>query len=244
LSIGEVAGLAGVTTRAVRHYHSVGLVPEPARGSSGYRHYRAEDLVALVRVARLRALGMPIADIRARIATPEMSEMTLSDSLRSLADELDGEIQRLSATRDRLRDLAGSESFGNPADTLTRALRARRVLEPEQELPAAERTAAELLDALHPGGMSGLVDQAAGLLGDQEAMTWLAPLIERFRAVDDRSSDTELEVLAADLARALPRPPQAAPPIDTALVDKLLGDRLSPAQRRLMHLMRRAMDRK
>jgi hypothetical protein len=92
--------------------------------------------------------------------------------------------------------------------------------------------------------MSGLVDQAAGLLGDQEAMTWLAPLIERFRAVDDRSSDTELEVLAADLARALPRPPQAAPPIDTALVDKLLGDRLSPAQRRLMHLVRRAMDRK
>jgi DNA-binding transcriptional MerR regulator len=243
LSIGEVARLAGVTTRAVRHYHAVGLVPEPARASSGYRQYRAEDLVALVRVARLRVLGMPIADIRARITATEMSEMTLSDSLRSLADELDGEIQRLSATRDRLRDLAGSEGFGNPADTLAQALRARRLLDAEQELAAAERTAAELLDALHPGGMSGVVDQAAGLLGDREAMTRLAPLIERFRALDDRSSDTELEALAADFASALPRPEHAAPPIDTALVDKLLGDRLSPAQRRLMHLVRRAMDR-
>ena len=59
LSIGEVAQLAGVTTRTVRHYHAIGLLPEPQRDGSWYRRYDASDVVAVVRVVRLRALGMP-----------------------------------------------------------------------------------------------------------------------------------------------------------------------------------------
>jgi hypothetical protein len=90
--------------------------------------------------------------------------------------------------------------------------------------------------------MAGLADQAAGLLGDREARTRLAPLIERFRGLDERSSNAELEALAAEFATALPRPQHAAPPIDIALMDRLLGARLTPPQRRLMHLIRRAMD--
>ncbi|MBV9856444.1 MAG: MerR family DNA-binding transcriptional regulator, partial [Streptosporangiaceae bacterium] len=31
MRIGELAGLAGVSTRAIRHYHQIGLLPEPAR---------------------------------------------------------------------------------------------------------------------------------------------------------------------------------------------------------------------
>ncbi len=37
LTIGQLAAYAGVTVRAVRHYHQVGLLPEPERDASGYR---------------------------------------------------------------------------------------------------------------------------------------------------------------------------------------------------------------
>jgi len=39
MRIGELAGLIGISTRAIRHYHRVGLLPEPARKANGYREY-------------------------------------------------------------------------------------------------------------------------------------------------------------------------------------------------------------
>jgi DNA-binding transcriptional MerR regulator len=239
LSIGEIARLAGVTPRAIRHYHAMGLLPEPGRVSSGHRRYGADDVIALVRVARLRALGMPIPQIRDRLAT---TGGTLSAGLMSLADELDGEIHRLAATRDRLRELAAAQTFDNPAQALAQALRGHRLLGEDQELPPEEVAAAELLDALHPRGMPGVLDQAGTLLADPDSLGRLAPLLERFRALGDAPSDAEVDSLAADLAAALPRPEHAAPPIDVGLMDQLLGDRLTVAQRRVMHRLRRESD--
>ena len=37
MRIGELAGLVGISTRAIRHYHRVGPLPEPARTANGYR---------------------------------------------------------------------------------------------------------------------------------------------------------------------------------------------------------------
>jgi hypothetical protein len=59
LRIGELARLAETTVRAVRHYHAVGLLPEPERDHSGYRRYSSVALLQLLRVRRMRALGLP-----------------------------------------------------------------------------------------------------------------------------------------------------------------------------------------
>ncbi|MFD0852085.1 MerR family DNA-binding transcriptional regulator, partial [Actinomadura adrarensis] len=40
MRIGELAALVGVSTRTVRHYHHLGLLPEPERRANGYREYR------------------------------------------------------------------------------------------------------------------------------------------------------------------------------------------------------------
>jgi DNA-binding transcriptional MerR regulator len=37
LTISRLAAYAGVTVRALRHYHQIGLLPEPERDHSGYR---------------------------------------------------------------------------------------------------------------------------------------------------------------------------------------------------------------
>jgi DNA-binding transcriptional MerR regulator len=64
LTIGQVAAYAGVTVRAVRHYHQRGLLAEPARGSSGYRRYDAEAVVDLIRIKTLSHAGVPLARIQ------------------------------------------------------------------------------------------------------------------------------------------------------------------------------------
>jgi DNA-binding transcriptional MerR regulator len=62
-SIQEVARLAGITSRALRHYGDVGLVPPSRIGSNGYRYYDADSLVRLQRVLLLRELGLGIPAI-------------------------------------------------------------------------------------------------------------------------------------------------------------------------------------
>jgi len=39
MRIGELATLVGVSTRTVRHYHHVRVLPEPTRSANGYREY-------------------------------------------------------------------------------------------------------------------------------------------------------------------------------------------------------------
>src|ERR1700748_2547752 len=64
LTIGQLASYAGVTIRAVRHYHQVGLLPEPERDSSGYRTYDAAAVVRLIRIRTLAEAGVPLARVQ------------------------------------------------------------------------------------------------------------------------------------------------------------------------------------
>ncbi len=59
----EIAQLAGVTVRALRHYHAIGLLPEPPRAENGYRDYGADELVRLLRIKRLTTLGFSLSSI-------------------------------------------------------------------------------------------------------------------------------------------------------------------------------------
>lgn len=157
-------GARWVTPQTVRYYHTITLLPEPSRDASGYRRYGGAEVIELVRVARLRALEMSLSQIAQRVAATDSDDFSLSVRLDALADELDAEIDRLVRTRDRLRALAGSETFSQPVRTLTQALTAQGVLGPAERLGAGEKWAAAILDALHPDGMSGVLAQADRLL--------------------------------------------------------------------------------
>ena len=58
LTISQLASYAGVTVRAVRHYHAKGLLPEPERDHSGYRRYGAAAVVELIRIRTLAEAGV------------------------------------------------------------------------------------------------------------------------------------------------------------------------------------------
>ena len=63
-SIVEVARHAGVSSRTLRHYDDLGLVPPAYVGSNGYRYYEQEQLMRLQEVLLLRELGLSLDAIR------------------------------------------------------------------------------------------------------------------------------------------------------------------------------------
>jgi DNA-binding transcriptional MerR regulator len=237
LSVGEVARLAGVSTRTVRHYHAVGLLPEPHRDSLDYRRYSSQDLITLVRAVRLRALGMPLPQVAARLADSAEAGGA-SGSLRALADELDDEIVRLAATRDRLRELAGSDVFDQPVQALTRVLRESGLIGASDELRTGQEWAAALLDAVHPEGMSGVLSQASGLLSDPEAAAELVALFEQVRRLGSRASEAQVDALATQVAAIVTRYVDGVSLADPELIDKVFADRLNRPQRRFIHQLR------
>src|SRR5205085_6769738 len=66
LSIGEVAQQTGLTVHALRYYEREGLLltQHITRGTGGHRRYTAMDVKWLVLCIKLRASGMPLAQIR------------------------------------------------------------------------------------------------------------------------------------------------------------------------------------
>lgn len=236
LTIGELAGLAGVSTRTVRHYHAVGLLPEPERDASGYRRYAAADVVALVRIVRLRAVGMPISRIAAQVKDP----VDGLGELRRLAEELREEIDRLSTLHDRLIQMT-EQAVPGPAEALAHALRDAGRLPPDTALSRSEAAATELVDALHPGGVSGVLDAMSAVLADPARANRLAELIHRVQTLPDDADDEQLDQLVDELVSVLPRANPAPVPVDVPTLEKLLGRRLTDAQRRFHRRMHAAL---
>jgi DNA-binding transcriptional MerR regulator len=103
MRIGELAALVGVSTRAIRHYHHQGLMPEPERLPNGYREYRLGDAVALARIRRLGELGLSLDEIRDVLADDRGRE--LREVLLELDADLEREEQAIRERRDRLSRL-------------------------------------------------------------------------------------------------------------------------------------------
>ena len=66
LGIGEVARQTGLSVHALRYYEREGLMlsRHVTRGTGGHRRYSRQDVLWLRMCTRLRASGMPLAQIR------------------------------------------------------------------------------------------------------------------------------------------------------------------------------------
>lgn len=102
ITIGQLADYAGVTIKAIRHYHERGLLPEPDRDSSGYRRYTAQDAITLVKIRTLAHAGVPLARIEDLLgADPDALTAAIAEIDQDLADR----IAQLRRTRDQLAQL-------------------------------------------------------------------------------------------------------------------------------------------
>ncbi|MEZ5407720.1 MAG: MerR family transcriptional regulator [Acidimicrobiales bacterium] len=101
-SIGDLAQLAGVTPRMLRHYHDLGLlVPAAVDDASGYRRYHETQLADLLQVLALKGLGFSLAEI-GRVAKGGVSPAELRGMLLLRRSEVEAELAEASARLERV----------------------------------------------------------------------------------------------------------------------------------------------
>jgi len=94
-SIAQVARMSNVTSRTLRHYADIGLLPPAYIGGNGYRYYEREQLLLLQEILVLRELGLGL-DVIGKTLSGEQDRL---DALRR-------HHRRLLAERDRFDRLA------------------------------------------------------------------------------------------------------------------------------------------
>jgi Cu(I)-responsive transcriptional regulator len=108
-NIGEASALAGVSAKMIRHYESIGLIPEAARTFAGYRLYSDADVHRLQFIKRARTLGFSIKQIEALLSLWDDRSRASADVKRlakAHAAELAQRIEEMQAMQRTLETLA------------------------------------------------------------------------------------------------------------------------------------------
>lgn len=108
MRIGELAARVGVNPKTVRYYEEIGLLPEPARTPSGYRHYGEDDVARLVFIKTAQRLNVSLDEIGEILRFGERGERPCDYVLAVLdrqVAELDERIAEMHRLRDRLAGL-------------------------------------------------------------------------------------------------------------------------------------------
>lgn len=180
LTIGRLASYAGVTIRAVRHYHQIGLLPEPERDASGYRTYDAGAVVRLIRIRTLAEAGVPLARVRELLdADPE----TFAAATAEIDRQLRAQIRALQEHRRRIARLGSSDSLAVPVEVADYLDRLRAMGAPEAAI-TPERDAWILMAARYPDMIPALMADKTAQLANPEVVR-LYQLIGRIAESED-----------------------------------------------------------
>jgi DNA-binding transcriptional MerR regulator len=240
LTIGQLAGYAGVTVRAVRHYHQIGLLPEPERDAAGYRKYGAAAVVSLIKIRTLADAGVPLARIGPML---EAGPAAFAETVRRIDDQLSAEIHRLQTSRTLVAQLAAGDSLVLPPEVVGYLDRLREIGTSERMM-AGERDGWILIAARWPDKVLEWVPGKLAQLEDPRVVRLYQVLSE---LMDSDVADDALQLEAVDIMVELAEQAEAAGELDPheagnddtsfALLDDL-ADASDKRTERLRELMR------
>lgn len=114
-SISQLATMAGISARTLRHYDAIGLLAPAEIGANGYRWYGREQLLRLQRILLLREVGVPLGQI-GQVIDGQVNEIT---ALRAQREQILAEQHRLGTVIETIEatitDLTGAHTM-EPAD--------------------------------------------------------------------------------------------------------------------------------
>lgn len=124
----QLGELADTSRRTVRHYHELGLLPDPERSGNGYAQYGVAHLIRLLRIRRMTQLGLTLP----QIAALDHGTDHPAQALRELDATLAARVEELQGTR---AELAQMLERGAPTDLpIEAADPARRLQPPDRSL--------------------------------------------------------------------------------------------------------------
>lgn len=215
LTIGQLASYAGVTVRAVRHYHATGLLPEPERDHSGYRRYDAAAVVELVRIRTLAEAGVPLSRVRELLSAGDAEFAT---AVEEIDRRLRAEIRGRQRHRERIAQLAAGDSLALPPEAVAYLDRLRAVGVPEI-MVEAERDAWILVVAQLPDRIPFYMEMKGQQLDDPAVRELYRDLAE---VIGWSADDPRLPGVADRLAAQFDQVPDQAWD-EEALPDDLAG---------------------
>ncbi|MBD2838573.1 Cu(I)-responsive transcriptional regulator [Pseudomonas sp. JM0905a] len=108
MNIGQAAKKSGLTSKMIRYYEGIGLLPEAGRSDSGYRQYSSQDLHTLAFIKRSRDLGFSLEEV-GRLLELWQDRQRASADVKALArdhiEALNRKIAELAGLRDTLQEL-------------------------------------------------------------------------------------------------------------------------------------------
>lgn len=153
LTISQLADAAGVTVRAVRHYHAKGLLPEPVRDHSGYRRYDATAVVDLIRIRVLAEAGVPLSRVQELLLADDAE---FAAAVEQIDRRLQGEIEDRRRHQGLIRTLAAGDSLALPPPAVAYLERMREFGFPER-LIEIERDSWILIAAQIPDAVAEMM---------------------------------------------------------------------------------------
>jgi DNA-binding transcriptional MerR regulator len=235
ITIGQLADYAGVTVKAVRHYHQRGLLDEPPRDSSGYRRYRAQQAIDLVKIKVLAKAGVPLSRIKELLtANPDQFATAIADIDQTLQQRVE-ELQR---TRERIAQLS-------TGDRLFVSVEVANYLDQLHGMGVSQRTVGMerdiwiLLQSVSPREAAIWIADKLDAMGDPE---FRAIYLEYDAAFDWSPNDPRLYPLADRAQRWIAsrhRHAEAGQPVQDPTVAQLVATSVgasSPAWNRLTEI--------
>jgi DNA-binding transcriptional MerR regulator len=200
LTIGQLAAYAGVTVRAVRHYHQIGLLPEPERDASGYRRYGARAVVSLIKIRTLASAGVPLSQIGQML---EAGAPAFAEAVQRIDSHLRDEIERLETSRKQIAQLAAGDSLALPPEVISYLDRLREIGASDR-MVEGERDGWILVAARWPDRIREVITGKFAQLEDPQLVRLYRVLSELLEsdAVDDSLLEEAADIMAGLLEQA------------------------------------------
>lgn len=193
-SIGDVAQLFHLSVSSLRHYETIGLLtPEYTEPATGYRYYGPRQFEVLNTIRYLRALDMPLGQIRAFLRNRDVGRIEqLLREQKAAVVRKQAELQRVERKIDnRLRQLHDAQTAELGAIRLVRspacrivwmsgALELHSFLDMEPSIRMLERSQAEAVVFLGKVGV--------GLSAERLLAGAFAPYDRAFLVLDDEDA--------------------------------------------------------
>lgn len=119
MKIGQLAERTGVSTKAIRYYEHIGVLPEPERSSNGYRSYSKTTADRIAFIQDAQTAGLSLVEIQMILDLRDGGEATCGHVIGSLEahlDALDRQMEDMRRTRERLTDIIKRARSLDPAD--------------------------------------------------------------------------------------------------------------------------------
>jgi DNA-binding transcriptional MerR regulator len=193
---GQLADLAGVTVRTLRHYHQIGLLPEPNRTAGGYRAYGPAHALMVLRIRRLVAAGLSLAQIAELLTFPD--QVRADQALQELDRQLAEQIALLEEQRRAVASLMGAGRLDLPPRYAAQVSSLSGIGYDEAAM-AEVKDLVELVEGLGEKEDREILGVAIDQLGAQATPRRLMELDQEVRQIDESTPEDVVDRLVTEV---------------------------------------------